>query len=69
MVRLGDVKVNSKTGEVAVIVTGMENGDTAVVLYRDANGNWVVIKAVVVNGKLTFKMPKSGTIILLTNKA
>lgn len=66
---VGDVKVNSKTGEVAVIVTGMENGDTAVVLYRDANGNWVVIKAVVVNGKLTFKMPKSGTIILLTNKA
>lgn len=47
-------------------VTGMEDGDTAVVLYQDANGNWVAIKAVVVNGKLTFKMPKSGTIILLT---
>lgn len=66
---VGDVKVDSKTGEVAVTVTGMEDGDTAVVLYQDANGNWVAIKAVVVNGKLTFKMPKSGTIILLTNKA
>lgn len=66
---VGDVNVDSKTGEVAVTVTGMEDGDTAVVLYQDANGNWVAIKAVVVNGKLTFKMPKSGTIILLTNKA
>ena len=66
---VGDVNVDSKTGEVAVTVTGMEDGDTAVVLYQDANGNWVAIKAVVVNGKLTFKMPKSGTIILLTHKA
>ena len=66
---VGDVNVDSKTGEVAVTVTGMEDGDTAVVLYQDANGNWVAIKAVVVNGKQTFKMPKSGTIILLTHKA
>ena len=66
---VGDVNVDSKTGEVAVTVTGMEDGDTAVVLYQDANGNWVAIKAVIVNGKLTFKMPKSGTIILLTHKA
>ena len=62
-------KLAAVVGEVAVTVTGMEDGDTAVVLYQDANGNWVAIKAVVVNGKLTFKMPKSGTIILLTHKA
>ena len=68
---VGDVNVDSKKGlEFPVVfVTGMEDGDTAVVLYQDANGNWVAIKAVVVNGKLTFKMPKSGTIILLTHKA
>lgn len=65
---VGDVTV-SQTGEVSMNVAGLKEGETAVVMYKDANGNWVSVQAVVVNGKLVFKMPKSGTIILLTKKA
>ena len=65
---VGDVTV-SETGEVSMNVAGLKEGETAVVMYKDANGNWVPVQAVVVNGKLVFKLPKSGTIILLTKKA
>lgn len=66
---VGDVTVSAETGEVAMTVAGLKEGDTAVVMYQDANGNWVPVQAVVINGKLVFKLPKSGTIILLTKKA
>ena len=66
---VGDVAVSSKTGEVSLKVAGMKDGETAAVMYLDANGKWVVTTAVVVNGKLTFKLPYSATVIILTKKA
>lgn len=65
---VADVKVTG--GEATLNVAGMDEGEKAVVMYLDKNGNWQTLEAKVVNGKLVFKLPYSTSIMLLTkNKA
>lgn len=65
---VGDVHLAEGTTKVTLKVAGMAEGEVAVIMYKDANGNWVSTRGVVQNGVLTFNLPRSSTIIILTKR-
>ena len=65
---VGDVIV-SENNVATLSVAGVKDGESVVIVYLDANGNWQTMLVVAQNGQLVFHLAKSTTVMVLAKKA